>query len=72
MSARGIRLIPPYVGSGVVLTGSSRVAQEFLKRGLQTMVFANSRLHTELLLTYLQQANPAKSDGSQAVRAYTM
>ena len=37
---------------------SSRVAQEFLKRDLQTMVFANSRLHTELLLTYLQQANP--------------
>jgi circadian clock protein KaiC len=28
MSREGIRLIPPYVGSGVVLTGSSRVAQE--------------------------------------------
>src|ERR1700686_1659863 len=37
---------------------SSRVAQEFLKRNLQTIVFANSRLHTEVLLTYLQQANP--------------
>ncbi|GAC1666129.1 MAG: DEAD/DEAH box helicase [Candidatus Acidiferrum sp.] len=36
---------------------ASRVAQEFLKRDLQTMVFANSRLHTELLLTYLQEAN---------------
>src|ERR1700723_1960248 len=32
---------------------ASRLAQEFLKRGLQTLVFANSRLHTELLLTYL-------------------
>src|SRR5713226_1940555 len=37
---------------------SSRVAQEFLKHDLQTIVFANSRLHTEILLTYLQQANP--------------
>src|SRR5713226_4036761 len=37
---------------------SSRVAQEFLKHNLQTLVFANSRLHTEVLLTYLQQANP--------------
>src|SRR5690242_7006475 len=37
---------------------TSRVAQEFLKNNLQTLVFANSRLHTEVLLTYLQQANP--------------
>src|SRR5712671_144946 len=36
---------------------TSRVAQEFLKRNLQTIVFANSRLQTEVLLTYLQQAN---------------
>jgi circadian clock protein KaiC len=28
MSHAGIRLIPPYIGSGRVLTGSSRVAQE--------------------------------------------
>jgi circadian clock protein KaiC len=28
MSPEGIRLVPPYIGSGVVLTGSSRVAQE--------------------------------------------
>src|SRR5580658_9840567 len=33
-----------------------RVSQEFLKRDLQTMVFANSRLHTELMLTYLQRS----------------
>ena len=36
---------------------ASRVAQEFLRRSLQTIVFANSRLHTEVLLTYLQQAS---------------
>ena len=49
---------------------SARVAQEFLKHELQTMVFANSRLHTELLLTYLQQANPQPSGKPEAVRGY--
>jgi DEAD/DEAH box helicase domain-containing protein len=49
---------------------ASRVAQEFLKRDLQTMVFANSRLHTELLLTYLQQANPHHPSEPQAIRGY--
>ena len=37
---------------------TTRVAKEFLARKLQTIVFANSRLHTEVILTYLQQANP--------------
>src|SRR5215471_14038522 len=49
---------------------SSRVAQEFLKRDLQTIVFANSRLHTELLLTYLQQANPHPLGKSETIRGY--
>src|SRR3984885_13409618 len=49
---------------------SSRLAQEFLKRDLQTMVFANSRLHTEVLLTYLQQAFPASPGSPQNVRGY--
>src|SRR5438309_959749 len=49
---------------------SSRVAQEFLKRDLQTMVFANSRLHTEILLTYLQQANPQLSGKAETIRGY--
>jgi len=49
---------------------SSRVAQEFLKRDLQTMVFANSRLHTELLLTYLQQANPRHPSQPETIRGY--
>ena len=49
---------------------SSRVAQEFLKRDLQTMVFANSRLHTELLLTYLQQANPHFPGTPETIRGY--
>lgn len=49
---------------------SSRVAQEFLQHGMQTIVFANSRLHTELLLTYLQKANPARPGQAETIRGY--
>src|SRR2546430_516111 len=49
---------------------SSRVAQEFLKHDLQTIVFANSRLHTEILLTYLQQANPRLPGKPETIRGY--
>src|SRR5256712_2712696 len=34
------------------------------------MVFANSRLHTEILLTYLQQANPHSPGKPQTIRGY--
>jgi DEAD/DEAH box helicase domain-containing protein len=49
---------------------SARVAQEFLKRGSQTIVFANSRLHTELLLTYLRQANSPLPGKPENLRGY--
>jgi DEAD/DEAH box helicase domain-containing protein len=49
---------------------ASRIAQDFLQRDLQTIVFANSRLHTELLLTYLQKANPAPIGAPQPIRGY--
>lgn len=49
---------------------SAQVAQEFLKRDLQTIVFANSRLHAELLLTYLQQANPHVPGAPETIRGY--
>jgi DEAD/DEAH box helicase domain-containing protein len=49
---------------------SSRVAQEFLKHDLQTLIFANSRLHTEILLTYLQQANPKLPGGPEKIHGY--
>jgi DEAD/DEAH box helicase domain-containing protein len=49
---------------------ASRVSQEFLKQELQTMVFANSRLHTELILTYLQQANPQFPGRPETIRGY--
>jgi len=49
---------------------SARVAQEFLKHDLQTIVFANSRLHTEILLTYLQQAYPKAPGKPETIRGY--
>jgi DEAD/DEAH box helicase domain-containing protein len=49
---------------------SARVANELLHRKLQTIVFANSRLHTEVLLTYLQHANPAKPEQPESIRGY--
>src|SRR5580693_7621766 len=49
---------------------TTRVAQELLARKLQTIVFANSRLHTELLLTYLQQANRPGPGEYEPVRGY--
>lgn len=52
------------------LDESARVAQEFLGRNLQTLVFANSRLHTELLLAWLERLNPAEPGAEPAVRGY--
>jgi DEAD/DEAH box helicase domain-containing protein len=49
---------------------TSRLSQEFLKHNLQTMVFANSRLQTEVLLTYLHQAFPTSPGVPQAIRGY--
>jgi DEAD/DEAH box helicase domain-containing protein len=49
---------------------SSRMAQEFLKHNMQTLVFANSRLHTELLLTYLHQAFPPAPGAPQTIHGY--
>jgi DEAD/DEAH box helicase domain-containing protein len=49
---------------------STRVAKELLARKLQTIIFANSRLHTEILLTYLQQANPSKPGQAEPIRGY--
>ncbi|HXY79487.1 MAG TPA: DEAD/DEAH box helicase, partial [Candidatus Bathyarchaeia archaeon] len=52
------------------LNEATRVAKELLARNLQTIVFANSRLHTEVLLTYLQQAYPPKPGAAEPIRGY--
>src|SRR5271154_2539367 len=49
---------------------SCRVTEEFLGRGMQTIVFANSRLHTELLLTYLQERHQPAPGQAESVRGY--
>jgi len=52
------------------LNEATRVAKELLAQNLQTIVFANSRLHTEVLLTYLQQAFPPKPGAAELIRGY--
>jgi DEAD/DEAH box helicase domain-containing protein len=52
------------------LNETTRVAKELLGRKLQTIVFANSRLHTEVLLTYLQQANRPQPGAPEPIRGY--
>ena len=45
-----------------------RLALEFIERGQQTLVFANNRLATEILVTYLKDACDARpaADGNRA------
>jgi DEAD/DEAH box helicase domain-containing protein len=47
-----------------------RVAMEFLERDLQTLVFANNRLATEVLITYLKDACDNGRVPSEKVRGY--
>jgi DEAD/DEAH box helicase domain-containing protein len=66
---------PPMVNRNLGIRRSyineaTRVAKEILGRKLQTIVFANSRLHTEVILTYLQQANSPKPGQAQPIRGY--
>jgi DEAD/DEAH box helicase domain-containing protein len=52
------------------LAESRRVASEFLKRGLQLIVFAQSRLSTEILTTYLKDEFPARPGAADVIRGY--
>ena len=66
---------PPVVNKNLgirrsYLNETTRVAKELLACQLQTIVFANSRLHTEVLLTYLRQAHPAPIGGAEPIRGY--
>ena len=47
-----------------------RVALEFIERQLQTLVFANSRLATEVLVTYLKDACDRGPLPAETVRGY--
>jgi DEAD/DEAH box helicase domain-containing protein len=52
------------------LQETRRIAGEFLERGHQTLVFANNRLATELLITYLKNACEQTTIPADAVRGY--
>jgi DEAD/DEAH box helicase domain-containing protein len=47
-----------------------RIASEFLERGLQLIVFAQSRLATEILTTYLKDAFEGGAGEPERVRGY--
>ena len=66
---------PPMVNRNLGIRRSyineaTRVAKEILGRKLQTIVFANSRLHTEVILTYLQQAISPNPGQQELIRGY--
>ncbi|HUI41600.1 MAG TPA: DEAD/DEAH box helicase [Terriglobia bacterium] len=52
------------------LNESRRLARTFLERGLETIVFANSRLATEILVTYLKEDFARAPGGRDVVRGY--
>ncbi|HUR32995.1 MAG TPA: DEAD/DEAH box helicase [Vicinamibacterales bacterium] len=52
------------------LAETRRVASEFLKRNLQLIVFAQSRLSTEILTTYLKDDFEAQPGEAERIRGY--
>jgi DEAD/DEAH box helicase domain-containing protein len=52
------------------LNESRRVALEFIRQHQQTVVFANNRLATEVLVTYLKDACASMPFSSEAIRGY--
>ncbi|MBM3779478.1 MAG: DUF1998 domain-containing protein, partial [Acidimicrobiia bacterium] len=52
------------------LTETRRVAGAFLRRGLQTIVFAQSRLTTEILTTYLREDFDGAPGDERWIRGY--
>jgi DEAD/DEAH box helicase domain-containing protein len=52
------------------LAETRRVAIEFLKRGLQAIVFAQSRLSTEILTTYMKDAFQGPPGAQDVIRGY--
>ena len=52
------------------LSETRRIASEFLKRNLQLIVFAQSRLSTEILTTYLKDDFEGTPGGAERIRGY--
>ena len=49
---------------------SQRIAETFLRAGVQTIVFSRTRLQVEILLSYLQQALANRLGQNSAIRGY--
>ena len=52
------------------LNETRRLAKVFMMRGLETIVFSNSRLATEILVTYLKEDFARRPVGPEVVRGY--
>jgi DEAD/DEAH box helicase domain-containing protein len=52
------------------LNETRRVARTFLERNLETIIFANSRLATEILVTYLKEDFARGPAGPDVIRGY--
>jgi DEAD/DEAH box helicase domain-containing protein len=64
-------VVNPQLGIRRSYTGETRrVALEFLKRGLQLIIFAQSRLTTEVLTTYMKDAVEGPPGTPEIVRGY--
>ncbi|MDZ7345088.1 MAG: DEAD/DEAH box helicase [candidate division KSB1 bacterium] len=66
---------PPVVNRELGLRKSSvkearNIASRFLLNGIQTIVFARSRLRVEILVTYLKQAMAAHQKSAARIRGY--
>jgi DEAD/DEAH box helicase domain-containing protein len=66
---------PPVVNAALgirrsYLTEARRVSLEFLKHNLQLILFAQSRLATEILTTYLKDAYQGPTGASDVIRGY--
>ncbi|RJP24257.1 MAG: DEAD/DEAH box helicase [Candidatus Abyssobacteria bacterium SURF_5] len=53
-----------------VVSESSRLAQKFLDRDIQTIVFGRSRLRVEILVTYLKEAVRKMHKSDRLIRGY--
>jgi len=64
-------VVNPQLGIRRSYVGEARrLAVDFLRRRLQVIVFAQSRLITEVLTTYLKQACRRLPGGAEAIRGY--
>jgi DEAD/DEAH box helicase domain-containing protein len=53
-----------------VIHEATRIAQRFLSGGIQTILFARSRLNVEILLTYLREAMTRQRKPADLIRGY--